>query len=284
MGGRGKTPLVIHLARLLLEAGERPSVLSRGYGRRRVDDGVVVVSDGERLLADLDRSGDEPLMIARAVRSARVLVGDSRVTAGALAERVFGATVHLLDDGFQHRALCRTADLVVVTPDDLEGRRVPFGKLREAPRALARANAVILDGDGPLPAGVTFRLRRHLGEPCAIEAEAATADRRQPVVGVAGIARPERFHAALTEAGWNVASFMGFGDHHRFTRRDLGAVAGRVSQVGAAAVLTTDKDAVRLRLLRPLPVPVFAAPLEVEVEPAEAFRSWLLQAVRSARA
>ncbi len=102
MGGRGKTPVVAYVARLLVEAGERPAILSRGYGRRRQEDGVVVVSDGRHLLADLDRSGDEPLMLARTVPGAAVLVCERRALAGALAERRFGATVHVLDDGFQH--------------------------------------------------------------------------------------------------------------------------------------------------------------------------------------
>ena len=78
MGGRGKTPLVAHIARLLLAAGERPAILSRGYGRRIQEDGVVVVSDGVHLHADLDRAGDEPLMLARAVPGAMVLVCDVR--------------------------------------------------------------------------------------------------------------------------------------------------------------------------------------------------------------
>src|SRR5204863_5351833 len=87
MGGRGKTPLVAYVARLLVAAGERPAILSRGYARRVVEDGVVIVSDGTHLLADLDRSGDEPLMLARAVPGAAVLVCEQRAIAAALAER-----------------------------------------------------------------------------------------------------------------------------------------------------------------------------------------------------
>ena len=158
MGGRGKTPVVAHLARLLLEAGERPAILSRGYARRRPEDGVVIVSDGTHLCADLDRSGDEPLMLARAIRGAAVLVCEVRALARTLAERALGATVHLLDDGFQHRQLGRDVDLVIIAPEDLQDRRLPFGRLREPVSALARADAVLVDGD---PATVTrARLRR----------------------------------------------------------------------------------------------------------------------------
>jgi hypothetical protein len=148
MGGRGKTPLVAYIASLLLEAGERPAILSRGYGRRRVEDGVVVVSDGVRLLADLDRSGDEPLMLARALPGVMVFVSESRTIAAALAGRVFGATVLVLDDGFQHRAIARDVDIVVVTPADLDDRRAPFGRLRESVSALSRADLKRFPGIG----------------------------------------------------------------------------------------------------------------------------------------
>jgi tetraacyldisaccharide 4'-kinase len=279
-GGRGKTPVVAHVTRLLLEAGERPAILSRGYGRRLREDGVVVVSDGTHLLADLDRSGDEPLMLARALPGARVAVCELRALAGALAERVLGATVHVLDDGFQHRSLARALDLVIVTPDDLADRRLPFGRLRESPGALGRADAVIVDGDVPddrLPGRRVFRLVRQPGALEAVDAAglATTPSPPGPVVAVAGIAGPARFRATLEAAGWTVTELLAFADHHRFTVRDLARIADGVRDAGAVAVVTTTKDAERLRPWRPLPVPVFALPLAVVVEPAEAFRAWL---------
>ena len=110
MGGSGKTPIVEYIARLLLAQGERPAVLTRGYGRRVARDGVTVVSDGTRVIADLDEAGDEPLMLARALPGVSVLVGADRYLSGRLAERRLGATVHLLDDGFQHLELARDND------------------------------------------------------------------------------------------------------------------------------------------------------------------------------
>jgi len=147
MGGRGKTPVVRLITRWLVEAGERPSILSRGYGRRTAEPGVVIVSDGSHVLADLDRSGDEPLMLARALPGAAVLVCDVRATAAALAERALGCTVHVLDDGFQH-PIRRDVDIVLVAPDDLTARQLPFGRLREPVTALARAAAVVIDDGG----------------------------------------------------------------------------------------------------------------------------------------
>ena len=295
MGGRGKTPTVAAVAQLLVDAGERPAILSRGYRRLQADDGVVMVSDGVHLRADLDRSGDEPLMLARRVRGAAVLVCEVRATAAALAESALGVTVHVLDDGFQHRSLVRDLDLVLVSPADLDDRRMPFGRLRSPVQALARAHAVIVDGGviadvAPRLDRVSdrsntavFTLRRALDTPVWIDARDAVRPpppRTEPVVAVAGIAQPERFARALEADGWTVADLIAFGDHHRYEVRDLARITG-VSR--GRVVVTTEKDAVRLLRLRPLPVAVAYLPLIATVEPADDFRTWLLQGLADVR-
>ncbi len=296
MGGRGKTPVVALVTRQLLAAGERPAILSRGYGRRQREDGVVVVSDGRRRLADLDRSGDEPLMLARMLPGAPVLVCEVRALAARLAETRLGASVHVLDDGFQHTSLARDVDIVIVAPADLRNRRLPFGRLRSSVTSLARAHAVIVDGaddpalrraieDAARPAmPAVFVLHRALGRPVAVEPERAWPDGPGRVVALAGIAEPDRFAQALRRAGWDVGHTAAFPDHHRYRRRDLAAVAAAVARTGAIGVLTTSKDAVRLLPLRPLPVPVAAVPLEVSIEPAGPFADWLQERLREARA
>jgi tetraacyldisaccharide 4'-kinase len=288
-GGRGKTPLVAMLARHFLATGERPAILSRGYARRRPQPGAVIVSDGRHLLADLDRAGDEPLMLARSVPGAIVVVCDVRAIAAALARQVLGATILILDDGFQHRAVARDLDLVVVTPEDLTGRRAPFGRLREPVSALARADAVIVEGPAPAqlaaaPHATLLSLRRVIRPPVRLDSSPPLPDPRGPVVAVAGIARPERFKLALEAAGWTVARLMAFRDHHRFTRRDLDAIVRAGGEPGVTAILTTEKDAVRLLPLRPFPVPIAAVPLDVTVEPAAEFAAWLDRRCREARA
>ncbi|MGE5361104.1 MAG: tetraacyldisaccharide 4'-kinase, partial [Bacteroidales bacterium] len=141
VGGSGKTPAVAHIARLLLAAGERPAILTRGYRRRDRTEGVVVVSDGTRIRADVARAGDEPMMLARALAGVGVFVGADRYLSGLLAEGHFGATVHLLDDGFQHVQLARDVDIVLVRPGDFTDRVMPAGRLRESPSVLSRADA-----------------------------------------------------------------------------------------------------------------------------------------------
>jgi tetraacyldisaccharide 4'-kinase len=295
MGGRGKTPTVAAVAKLLVDAGERPAILSRGYARRAPVDDVVVVSDGVHVLADLDRSGDEPLMLARQVPGAAVLVCDVRATAAALAEARYNVTAHVLDDGFQHRSLKRDIDLVVVNPADLRDRRVPFGGLRSSPSALAKARAVLVDGAtvadvsdaldaiAPAPRTRRFALVRSLSDLWMIEAGRPLIERPGPVVAVAAIASPDRFKRALEADGWNVTTLLGFRDHHAFTARDVAHMTRAVATSGAQGILTTEKDAMRLLPLRPVPVAAAAVPLRVAIEPAADFGPWLLDTLREVR-
>jgi tetraacyldisaccharide 4'-kinase len=293
-GGRGKTPVVAHIARLLVDAGERPAILSRGYARAINDDGVVVVSDGMHLLADLDRAGDEPLMLAREVRGACVLVGEQRALCGALAERVLGATVHVLDDGFQHLQLARDVDLVLVNAADLRDRAVPFGRLREPVEALRFADAIVFD-DGfttkntkgtkihiekPSSSSCAswFELRRAFGEPVPLDPDHPWSAPDRRVVAVAGIATPDRFADALRANGWTVADRIDFPDHHRFSPADVDRIAAVCRRTGAP-MLTTTKDATRLLPLRPLPCPAAALPLSVSIEPAAEFQRWLFERI-----
>src|SRR5689334_1177147 len=144
VGGTGKTPVAEYIAALLVAGGHRPAVLTRGYARRRVRDGVTVVSDGTAVLADLDSAGDEPLMLARALPGTAVLVGADRYLSGVLAERRLGVTVHVMDDGFQHLELARDVDLLLASEDDLADRPLPAGRLRERLDAAAAADAALV--------------------------------------------------------------------------------------------------------------------------------------------
>jgi tetraacyldisaccharide 4'-kinase len=296
-GGSGKTPIVAYVTALLAREGERPAVLSRGYGRRRRDRGVVVVSDGTRITADVDRAGDEPLMLARTLAAdtpglddgaaAGVFVAADRHAAGQLAEAKYGATVHVLDDGFQHLRLKRDVDLVVVTPRDLEEETLlPEGRLREPRETIRRADALLVSGVSLIEAralaakwGVSkaFTVTRTPAVPRMVEpyGTAPRVPRSSPVVAVAGIARPERFLDDLTASGWTIADALIFRDHHRFDRGDVSRIARRVRETGASLVLTTEKDVMRLMSWRPLAFPLAWVPLAIGVEPADDFRLWL---------
>jgi tetraacyldisaccharide 4'-kinase len=300
---------VAHIARLLIEHGERPAILSRGYGRRRPLDGVTVVSDGAAVLEGVGSAGDEPLMLARAVPGARVLVGASRFISGRLAEEKLGASVHLLDDGFQHFELGRDVDLVVIDERDLTDQPLPVGRLREPLTMAALADAALVNamddsaaertGRG-LGLSTCFRAERKLGMPYPIaggggpterasERNSTRTDRRDGVIAtdarvlaIAGIARPERFFEDLASAGWNVVGTMRFPDHHRFTSRDVERLTA-AARAAEAIVMTTEKDAVRLTAHDLGRLAAAAVPLTVSVEPAAAFAAWLLGRLQAAR-
>lgn len=297
VGGSGKTPLAAWLARLLADAGERPAILSRGYGRTDPVPGVTIVSDGVRLRADLPRAGDEPLMLARALPGVSVLVCPDRFLAGRLAERHLGATVHLLDDGFQHVQLERDVNLLILDRADLaSGETLPTGRLREPLEAARDADALLLagmeegTGDGVggaahLGVGATFTLTRQF-EPAVEEAAGgprpvAPATR---VVAVCGIARPDRFFAGLDGTGLVVADHVSFRDHHGYAAADIARLAATLRAAGADTILTTEKDLVRLLPLRPWPFRVAVRPMSVRVEPAGAFSAWLLDRLGACRA
>jgi len=295
VGGSGKTPVVEHLARLLLDLGERPAILSRGYRRRDPADGVVTVREPDRIRTDLARAGDEPLMLARGLDGTAVLVSSSRYLAGRLAERRYGCTVHLLDDGFQHLPLHRDVDLLVARRADLEqAQPLPAGRLREPLDAARDADAVILFDESTMVAravatqlGVArgFSAVRliedaRLFEPRGRQVAATPLTR---VLAVAGVAVPERFLEDVRAAGWTVAGRLVFRDHHPYTRDDVETIMASARQVRADLILTTAKDAVRLAPHRPCPVAVAWLPMTVAVEPPAAFRAWIVERLAAAR-
>jgi tetraacyldisaccharide 4'-kinase len=295
VGGSGKTPVVAYIAQMLLDGGERPVILTRGYARRRGGDGVTVVSDATSIRADAAEAGDEPFMLARALPGVPVLVSPDRYLAGTLAERHLGATVHILDDGFQHLQLDRDVDLLLVSEEDLDDRPLPAGRLRERLHAAAAADAALVTAGYDAAAerigralriATVFLVTRTIGAPRRIvgahDSVVVPTDSR--VFAVSGIARPERFAADLSSAGWTVAGTLAFRDHHRFTARDLRRIALTARASSSAIVLTTEKDAVRLASCDLGDLPIASVPLVVSVEPREQFQSWLMTRLSRARA
>jgi tetraacyldisaccharide 4'-kinase len=277
------------IARLLVARGERPAILTRGYARRLVTDGVTVVSNGSKILAGLEIAGDEPLMLARALPGVPVLVSSDRYLAGRLAERQLGATVHLLDDGFQHLALARDVDLLLVAEEDLADRLLPAGRLREPLHAASAADALLTAAEGDvadrlrheLGVQTMFRVRRVLGRARWVSGHGSAVPTGSRAFAVAGVARPERFVADIAAAGWQIAGSMVFRDHHPFTGLDVDRIARAVRAAGAGVVLTTEKDAVRLEACHLGSLPLAAVPLGVTIEPEITFCDWLLARIRS---
>ena len=256
VGGSGKTPFVILLGELLKARGIRFDVLSRGYGRRTR--GVLSVDPG-----GLPRDfGDEPLLIARRLQ-VPVVVGEDRYAAGRFAEARFGAQIHLLDDGFQHRALARDFDIVLVTPEDARDRLLPLGRLREPLRSLQRADAVVLTSGAspeslPLQGKTVWRVRR------AIVVQNIPP---RPVV-FCGIARPQNLLLQLRAAGVAPAAEAFFRDHHAYSEKDVRDLLQLKQRSQAGGFITTEKDAVNLGGYLDALAPLAVVPVKMELADA----------------
>jgi tetraacyldisaccharide 4'-kinase len=234
VGGSGKTPFVLLLGELLKAREIKFDVLSRGYGRQT--QGVALV-DAAGAPRDF---GDEPLLITRRL-GVPVVVGESRFEAGQFAERIFGPQLHLLDDGFQHRALARDFDIVLVTPEDSHDRLLPAGRLREPLSSLSRADAVVLTigaspDSFPLAGKLVWRARRGI------------SSNNVPVHPVAfcGIARPQNFFLQLRGLGIEPMAEAVFRDHHAYTEQDVRDLLRLKEKSEADGFVTTEKDEINL--------------------------------------
>ena len=250
VGGAGKTPTVLTLAKLLRDLGETPVVLSRGYGGRLR--GPVKVDPIRHAAADV---GDEPLMMARTVP---VVVARDRVEGVALA-RSLGATVILMDDGFQNPAISKDASLIVIDGDRGlgNGRVLPAGPLRAPlPPQLARTDALIVVGDGNAAAAVAAAITAQ-DKPVLsarlkpLDASVASL-RGKRVLAFAGIGDPARFFRTLRASGIDVVVERAFADHHPFSQSEIEALATEARR-DALTLVTTEKDLARLQRGEALP-------------------------------
>ena len=241
-GGDGKTPLAIALAQRLTSAGERPALLTRGYGRSGGGRSPFAVDLNRH---DADDVGDEALLLARV---APTIVGVDRIASAALAERL-GASVVILDDGFHSRRVTPDLTLVAIDADygAGNGRCMPAGPLRAPLDAqLAAADMLVVIGDGARGRDIAARANKPVvAAHLAPEPDAAEAIRGARVVAFAAIARPEKFFNLLEKCGAEVAARLSFDDHRRFAERDYAALS-RLRQAHGARLVTTEKDAARM--------------------------------------
>lgn len=290
VGGTGKTPLVAHVASLLAEKGEKVCILTRGYGRENARERVLV-SDSENILADAKKAGDEPLELAEKLLGKALVVADGdRVSAGLWAKEDFGVTAFVLDDAFQHRRVERNLDIVCIDATNPfgNGKSLQPGLLREPPKNLARAGAIVitranlaeniadlktrisdLAPDSPIftAANRTSRVIE-LGGPETVDIP------QRKALAFCALGNPDSFFEQIRLEGFDLAGTKIFRDHHYYLQDDITNLETRAREHGAEVLLTTAKDAVKLAQLK-FEMPCYVVESELEFDDEEAFREMI---------
>ena len=293
VGGTGKTPLVACIANILLREGWKPSILTRGYGRRSKA-AMIVVEPGTGRRPDAREVGDEPAILARMLPRVPLIICADRYRGGQTAEERFQVDAHILDDGFQHLALARDVDLLALDATQPISDRLllPAGRQREPLSALRRAQMVVITrtdsaNSQPLeelvlkvhPAAQIFRSRTELlGWTDALSGEAVSIEeiRTQKVAAFCAIGNPRAFFADLRRWGFNLVAEDAFPDHHVYTGEEIQNLAATARKNGAAALLTTQKDAVKFCRDWTRQLPMFACDIEARIADAGNFERTLL--------
>ncbi len=280
LGGTGKTPTVAWLAEKLALKGRKPAVVSRGYGGRPKD--VMVVGDGKGRLMDAPPAADEAAMLARRYPGLLVLTGAERSFVAKKAVEEFEADVVVLDDGFQHMALHRDVDVVVLRGDCPfgNGKVVPAGVLREPVSALRRADAILITGecadstreniqslnpDIPMFTG-------HLEPDAFLDSRGENTGapdelKGARVVAVSGLGNPHGFEKMLESLDIEIVVHHEYPDHAHYALADGVRLVSSLQKAGADFILTTEKDAAKLSpLLREAPLRVLRVTMKIDDE------------------
>jgi tetraacyldisaccharide 4'-kinase len=284
VGGTGKTPFVEYLATILRDNGKRVAVLSRGY--RRASKGYLVVSNGTQRCAESIAAGDEPAQMARNLEGVIIAVDEDRVHgAGELVSK-FHPDVILLDDGFQHRRLGRSLDIVLLSASELltTTRLLPAGIWREPLKSLSRADLLVIsECSGKEEYEQAAKQVQQFGKPVigirkimkgivsAVSDKLVQAnDVKGKYIAFSGIGNPGGFERSLKQHLGDPMGLEVFDDHHWYSQSDLQRLERVAKNTGAEYLVTTQKDAVRLEGVRGLGeldkrVPIVAMTVSVEV-------------------
>ncbi len=299
-GGTGKTPLVEWVACSLVREGRKVCILTRGYGRENPNTRIVV-SDGQRILANEVEAGDEPRLLAENLLGQAAVISDTdRFAAGEWAVREFGSDAFILDDGFQHLRLVR--DLNIVTIDATNpwggGHLLPYGRLREPRGVLSRADCVVItradqahDLDSlrseieklshhrPIfTSCMKVRGLRRLEHDFSKEDYASDRSIEGPIGVFCAIGNPLAFIKQLKAEGYDLVSIQEFPDHFKYDERDVSALVERAKGAGAKSLITTAKDAVKLRALR-FDLPCYVLEIESVVNDEDELRKMISAAI-----
>lgn len=300
VGGTGKTPFVAFLGERLRKRGWNPAILTRGYGRPRGSH-LVTIEPASARSPDPRVVGDEPALLARILPQAPILVGADRLSAGRVAEEQFDADIHILDDGFQHLALARDMDIVLLdaTQEFSGGALLPAGRYREPSSALKRAHIIVITrrevGDAELIEREVRRLNQQARVFHGVTQFRGLRDMRdgklqspseaggKKALAFCGIGNPRAFFSYLHCWGISVEGEKVFRDHHAYTIGDLTALETDARKLGADFLVTTEKDAINVPFTWSPSLPMKAAIIQASIFELNEFESSLFSRLEAAR-
>lgn len=322
VGGTGKTPLVALIAEILAGEGEKVCVVSRGYKRANPKKRTLV-SDAEKVLADVEQAGDEPFELAGNLLGKAIVIADAdRVSAANWARPKFGITAFVLDDAFQHLRARRDSDIVTIDATNAfgNGKLLPFGILREPPQNLKRADAVIITRanlaenienlktevrrfniDSPIfvsgnKISKLVGLEKFaVGEQKKVDYELSITDYelekiqnskpekvKHKYLAFCGLGNPHNFFRQLQSENFDLTATETFPDHYFYKQRDAAKIERKARETGAAILLTTAKDAVKLKNLK-FNLPCVVVESRIIFGDGEDFRGWLVERLKNSK-
>ncbi len=271
VGGTGKTPAVETLARILTTWGCNVAILSRGYRRKPTKNTASfgVVSDGQKILLGSEEGGDEPQQLAKNLPGVAVLVGKNRFLTGSFAIDNYGCDAIILDDGYQHSALKRNLDIVVINASCPfgNGYLLPRGTLREPKSNLKRANLFLITHVDEATDLETLKQELKSINPAApiiesihspVHLQAIATENRlelefltgRDILAVSSIGHPQSFEKTLENIGANVRDSFRFPDHHKYSLREIDRIRRLAQEKGIETIVPTQKDSMRLERFR----------------------------------
>jgi tetraacyldisaccharide 4'-kinase len=284
VGGTGKTPIVLFLARFLQNNGKKVGVLSRGYGRSTK--GTLLVSDGSGPNISCEKSGDEPYLISKKLDQVPIVVDENRFRGGIFLMQKFKPDIILLDDGFQHRGLERDLDLVLVNSGDIasDHKLLPYGYLREPWINISRSNAVILTKINlkkPRPflkrkiKESKLPILQSVFEPSisSLSPKSPKNIKKKKVFIVSAIGDASGFRKTVKKMGGTIVGEKIFPDHYNYSQANWKNV--EKLSTGADYIITTEKDWVKIELFS-FAKPIIVVEINVKVSPLESLEKLLI--------
>ncbi|MEE8478819.1 MAG: tetraacyldisaccharide 4'-kinase [Candidatus Neomarinimicrobiota bacterium] len=278
VGGTGKTPVVIAIAKFLQKQNTGVAILSRGYGRKTM--GTQLVSDGKTNPANWETVGDEPVLIAKHLSNIPVVVDENRIRGGKYLTDTFHPEIIILDDGFQHRKVYRDIDIVLINSNisKMNKRIFSFGNFREPWNSLKRAHLIFLTkSDFVVPSKKLQAMLKTIGLPVFKTNTVSSSfllDYKNNKISVdyfigktallfSGIGDPESFTKTIHNLNIKILGSINFKDHNNYSKSDIKKIHVKYIKIGADIILTTEKDFLKIGETN---LPIYSIPITLDID------------------